>query len=70
MRSFLRFALSGTACAAALAVPAVAAAAPPPNDNYLGSTSISDAQRPLGREFSDSVDTTEATTQADMFNPD
>ena len=70
MRSFLRFALSGTACAAALAVPAVAAAAPPPNDNYLASTSISDSQRPLGREFSDSVDTTEATTQADMFNPD
>ena len=39
------------------------AAAPPPNDNYLASTTIS------GQEYRDSVDTTEATTQADMFNP-
>jgi hypothetical protein len=58
------------AALAALALPAVAAAAPPANDNYLASTSISDAERPLGREFTDTIDTTEATTQADLFNPD
>jgi hypothetical protein len=49
--------------AAVLALPATAAAAPPPNDNYLGSTTISSA------EYRDTVDTTEATTQPDMFNP-
>lgn len=48
---------------AMLALPATAAAAPPPNDNYLGSTTITAAT------FRDSVDTTEAGTQADMFNP-
>lgn len=48
---------------ALLALPASAAAAPPPNDNYLASTTIS------GKEYRDSVDTTEATTQADTFNP-
>lgn len=49
--------------AAVLALPATATAAPPPNDNYLASTTISD------NEYRDSVDTTEATTQADLFNP-
>ena len=49
--------------AALLALPASAAAAPPANDNYLASTTIS------GKEYRDSVDTTEATTQADTFNP-
>ena len=49
--------------AAVLALPATAAAAPPPNDNYLASTTIA------SEEYTDSVDTTEATTQADMFNP-
>jgi hypothetical protein len=49
--------------AAVLALPATAAAAPPPNDNYLASTTISTA------EYRDTVDTTEATTQADTFNP-
>ena len=49
--------------AAVLALPATAAAAPPPNDNYLASTTIAD------QEYSDTVDTTEATTQPDMFNP-
>jgi hypothetical protein len=48
---------------ALLALPASAAAAPPPNDNYLASTTIS------GEEYRDSVDTTEATTQADTFEP-
>jgi hypothetical protein len=44
-------------------VPAVAAAAPPANDNYLASTTIGSSP------FSDLVDTTEATTQPDLFNP-
>ena len=49
--------------AALLALPATAAAAPPPNDNYLASTTIA------SQEYRDSVDTTEATTQPDLFNP-
>ena len=49
--------------AAVLALPATAAAAPPPNDNYLASTTIT------SEEYRDSVDTTEATTQPDLFNP-
>ena len=70
MPSPLRLAVAGMTCAAALAVPAVAAAVPPPNDNYLASTSISDSQRPLGKSFKDAVDTTDATTQSDLFDPD
>jgi hypothetical protein len=64
-----RLALTAAAAAAALIFPATAAAAPPPNDNYLASTSIvaQDGSMPL--QYSDSVDTTEATTQADTFNP-
>jgi hypothetical protein len=49
---------------AALALPAVAAAAPPANDNYLASIGV--ANQP---ELSIPGDTTEATTQADLFNP-
>jgi hypothetical protein len=49
--------------AAVLALPATAAAAPPPNDNYLASSTIT------SEEFRDGVDTTEATTQPDLFNP-
>jgi hypothetical protein len=52
--------LTGAALAAA---PAVASAAPPPNDNYLASTTIASSP------FSDLPDTTEATTQTDLFNP-
>ena len=37
--------------------------APPPNDNYLASTTIA------AEEYTDTVDTTEATTQPDLFNP-
>ena len=51
--------------AAVLALPATAAAAPPPNDNYLASTSIASTSK----VFRDEVDTTEATTQPDLFNP-
>jgi hypothetical protein len=49
--------------AALLALPATAAAAPPPNDHYLASTTIT------SEEYRDSVDTTEATTQPDVFDP-
>jgi hypothetical protein len=49
--------------AAVLALPATAAAAPPPNDNYLASTTIA------SNEYRAGVDTTEATTQPDLFNP-
>jgi hypothetical protein len=62
--------LAVTATAATLAVPAVAAAAPPPNDNYLASTSIVNSAGTLPRHFSDIVDTSEATTQPDTFTPD
>lgn len=57
MRLFLLLA------AALLALPASAAAAPPPNDNYLASSTIA------ATEYRDGVDTTEATTQADTFDP-
>jgi hypothetical protein len=52
--------LTGGALASA---PASASAAPPPNDNYLASWTIDKA------EYTDQVDTTEATTQADLFDP-
>ena len=63
----LRLILTGFACA--LALPATAAAAPPPNDNYLASTTIQSSNGSMPREYADSVDTAEATTQPDMFDP-
>lgn len=54
---------------AALAAPAVAAAAPPPNDNYLSSTTIAPRSAAFPDTFRETVDTAEATTQADTFNP-
>ena len=48
---------------ASAALPAAASAAPPANDNYLASTTIPSSP------FSSVVDTTEATTQTDLFNP-
>jgi hypothetical protein len=60
----LLFAAALTAAAFA-GTPALAAAVPPPNDNYLASTAIV-----LDRsEITTAVDTTEATTQPDLFNP-
>lgn len=53
--------IAAVVSAAAVASPALAA--PPVNDNYLASI-------PVDRvEFSSTVDTTEATTQPDLFNP-
>jgi hypothetical protein len=61
----MRIALSLLAAGAALTFPAAALAAPPANDNYLGSTRV-----PLEQtELSTTVDTTEATTQPDIFQP-
>src|SRR3954452_3548191 len=48
---------------ASAALPATASAAPPANDNYLASTTIPSSP------FSSVVDTTESTTQTDIFNP-
>lgn len=55
--------------AALLLVPAVAAAAPPVNDNYLGSTEINAPGTALPLDSPFTVDTTEATVQTDTFNP-
>jgi hypothetical protein len=62
VRLLLAAALTAAACASA---PALAAAAPPDNDNYLASTAVVLSQSP----FTATADTTEATTQPDLFNP-
>jgi hypothetical protein len=49
--------------AAFACAPALAAAVPPANDNYLASLPVDKT------EFTATADTTEATTQADLFNP-
>jgi hypothetical protein len=55
----------------ALALPATAAAVPPVNDDYLKSTPVNRADTRLTREeVKASVDTTEATTQPDLFVPE
>src|SRR4051794_24086143 len=59
----MRIAPSLLAALAALSFPAAALAAAPANDNYLASLPIDQA------EFKVTVDTTDATTQADTFNP-
>ncbi len=58
----LLFAAAVTAAALA-GTPALAAAAPPANDNYLSSLPVDKT------EFTATADTTEATTQPDVFNP-
>src|SRR4051812_665374 len=58
----LLFAAALTA-AACVAAPAAASAAPPVNDNYLSSLPVDQV------EFTATADTTEATTQPDLFNP-
>jgi hypothetical protein len=54
---------------AALGVAQPAQAAPPRNDNYLASVRINDANGALPTRFHETVDTTEATTQPDLFDP-
>src|SRR3954463_11772943 len=64
-----RLSLLAPACAAWLLVTAASAsAAPPVNDNYLSSLQMTRGNG-VARTFSDVADTTEATTQADLFNP-
>jgi hypothetical protein len=53
---------------ASAALPAAASAAPPANDNYLASSSLNQPGTPLTLEVPLNVDTTEATTQANMFD--
>jgi hypothetical protein len=53
----------------ALAGAHPAQAAPPPNDNYLASTTINASTGALPPAFKDSVNTSEATTQLDTFDP-
>jgi hypothetical protein len=51
------------------ATTAPALAVPPANDNYLASTALNEPGTKLAPVLTDSVDTTDATTQADLFNP-
>jgi hypothetical protein len=73
-RSGGRSYMFGVALVAALSVPSMslAAPAPPPNDNYLSSFRIPQVEttgsQPVA--FEDAKDTTAATTQTDLFNPD
>jgi hypothetical protein len=66
LRSLL---LAATVAAALTATAAPALAAPPANDNYLESTALNGQGAPLPPTLMDQVDTTEATTQSDLFNP-
>jgi hypothetical protein len=54
------------------AAPADGQPSPPPNDNYLASTIIPQAANTGMTEvtYTDAEDTTSATTQPDLFNPD
>lgn len=56
---------------AVLAIAPGATAAPaPPNDNYLASTPINARSGALPRDYRDDQDTSTATVQADIFDPD
>src|SRR3954471_17576184 len=61
---------AATAAAALAGFPAVAAAVPV-NDNYLSSTAINTEGSALPAEYTDPAppDTSDATTQGDLFNP-
>jgi hypothetical protein len=65
-----RFRLCLALVLASAALPAAASAAPPANDNYLGSSSLNQPGTAMPLEIPFSVDTTEATTQANMFDFD
>jgi ribosomal protein S27E len=68
-----RLAVAAAVCAAVLATPAAALAVPPANDNYLASTIVTNSEAgTLPSEWDDPAppNTLEATTQADLFNPD
>jgi hypothetical protein len=66
----LRPVIASLVALGALAVPAAALAVPPVNDDYLKSTPVNRADTRLPREeVKTVVDTTEATTQPDLFLP-
>ncbi len=64
-----RLLIAAAATAAFTATAAPALAVPPLNDNYLASTALNEKGTTLAPVLTDSVDTTDATTQADLFNP-
>ena len=64
-----RSSLAALGVLVALAAAQPAQAAPPRNDNYLASLRINDATGALPARFGETVDTTEATTQPDLFDP-
>jgi hypothetical protein len=64
-----RLLIAAIATAAFTATSAPALAVPPLNDNYLASTAINVSGTTLQPIFNDQVDTTDATTQSDLFNP-
>lgn len=61
--------LAAVALVAVVGLVPSAQAAPPRNDNYLASLRLNDATGALPRSFREVVDTSEATTQADLFDP-
>jgi hypothetical protein len=63
MRPVCLLLIAALTAAVLASTPGLAAAAPPDNDNYVSSIPVSSV------DFSTAVDTTEATTQADLFNP-
>jgi hypothetical protein len=63
----LFIAAATTAALTVTATPALAS--PPANDNYLASTELNQRGTSLPPTLMDQVDTTEATTQPDLFNP-
>jgi hypothetical protein len=65
-----RLLIAAIATAAFIATSAPALATPPLNDNYLQSTKLNEERTAVPAVVTDSVDTTDATTQSDLFNPD
>jgi hypothetical protein len=67
-----RIALATLVAGVFVAAPAYAQPNPPPNDNYLSSTIITQAATTgfTATQYTDVEDTTSATTQTDLFNPD
>jgi hypothetical protein len=70
MRSSLAAGCIAAAMGVAVLLPGVASAAPPRNDNYLASTTVTDAQGGFPSRWRDTQNTVEATTQPDLFDPD
>jgi hypothetical protein len=60
---------AATVAALATAPSAIAQTAPPANDNYLASVPFNLPGQALGHDLTQTVDTTAATTQDDLFNP-